>query len=95
MALKVKLKPNERIIVAGASITNGGSAATLIIGNRVPVLRERDILKQEEADSPAKRIYFVVQVMYVDPNGMAGPSQDLLATDLRLPQGRAERPSPD
>ena len=71
MSLKIKLKPNERIIVAGASITNGGTATTLILNNKVPVLRERDILRQEEADTPAKRIYFIAQVMYIDPNGMA------------------------
>ncbi len=71
MALKVKLKPNEKLIVAGAAITNGGTAATLIIGNKVPILRERNIMKQADANSPARRIYFIVQVMYIDPDGMA------------------------
>lgn len=66
MALKITLKPFEKIIIAGAVVTNGGSGTSLIIGNNVPVLREKDILKEESAISPARRIYFVVQLMYLD-----------------------------
>jgi flagellar protein FlbT len=38
----------------------------LIIENTVPVLREKDIISKEQADTPCKRIYLVVQLMYVD-----------------------------
>ncbi|MEN6623306.1 MAG: flagellar biosynthesis repressor FlbT [Smithella sp.] len=71
MALKIALKPYEKIIIAGAVVTNGGSGTSLIIENNVPVLREKDILKEENADSPARRIYFVVQLMYLDENNLA------------------------
>jgi flagellar protein FlbT len=66
MPLKITLKPHERLILAGAAITNGDSTANLIIENSVPILRKKDILKEQEADSPAKRIYFVIQLMYLD-----------------------------
>lgn len=75
MALKITLKPNERMIIAGAAITNGGSAANLIIENNVPILREKDILGKKDADSPARRIYFVVQIMYLDPENLAAHHQ--------------------
>jgi len=42
----------------------------LIIENNVPVLREKDILKERNADSPARRIYFVIQLMYLDENNL-------------------------
>ncbi len=71
MALKVRLKPNERMIIAGAAVTNGGAPATLIIGNKVPILREKDVLTEEQARSPARRIYFVIQLMYLEPEGLS------------------------
>lgn len=69
--LKITLKPSEKIIVAGAVITNAGSTAHLLIGNKVPILREKDILKEENADSPARRIYYIVQLMYLDQEGLS------------------------
>ncbi len=65
MALKVELKPHERIIIGSCVITNTEQRARLLIeGERVPILRERDILTATTADTPAKRIYLAVQLMY-------------------------------
>jgi len=66
MALKITLKPNEKMIVDGAVITNGAGKTVLYIENNVPVLRQKDILTEKDADSPARRIYFVIQLMYID-----------------------------
>ena len=66
MPLKMTLKPGERMILAGAAITNGRTTANLIIENNVPILREKDILNEKEASSPARRIYYVIQLMYLD-----------------------------
>ncbi len=65
MALKITLKPNERIIIDGAVITNGKSSSDLIIENNVPVLRQKNIMSENDANSPCRRIYFVIQLMYV------------------------------
>jgi flagellar protein FlbT len=66
MALKINLKPHERLIVGGAVISNGNSKSELIVENSVPVLREKDILREKDAHTPCKRIYFMIQLMYVD-----------------------------
>jgi len=67
MALKITLKPNEKIIVSGAVVTNGNTRNTdLIIENNVPVLRQKDILSEKDATSPCSRIYFIIQLMYID-----------------------------
>ncbi|HVN98146.1 MAG TPA: flagellar biosynthesis repressor FlbT [Syntrophorhabdaceae bacterium] len=66
MALKISLKPQERTIIGGAVVANGGSKADLIIENNVPVLRDKDILRERDAVTPCKRIYFMIQLMYVD-----------------------------
>jgi flagellar protein FlbT len=66
MGLKITLKPNERMIIGGAVITNGGPKCSFIVENKVPILREKDILNAEKANSPARRIYFSIQLMYID-----------------------------
>jgi flagellar protein FlbT len=72
MALKITLKPDEKMIVGGAVISNGNTRNTdLIIENTVPVLRQKDILSEKEATSPCSRIYFVIQLMYIDEENLA------------------------
>lgn len=69
MSLKITLKKNERLIVDGAVIRNGGKASVLFIENLIPILREKDIMGEQDADTPCKRIYFILQLMYIDePN---------------------------
>ena len=69
MALKVELKPNERIIIGNCVITNTDQRARLLIdGDKIPILREKDILTPATADTPAKLVYLAVQLMYISPN---------------------------
>ena len=68
MALKVELKPHERIIIGSCVITNTDQRARLLIdGDKLPILREKDIMTPELADTPAKLIYLAVQLMYISP----------------------------
>ena len=68
MALKAELKPHERIIIGSCVITNTDQRARLLIdGEKIPILREKDILTPETADTPAKLIYLAVQLMYISP----------------------------
>ena len=72
MALKVELKPHERIIIGSCVITNTDQRAQLLIdGDNIPILREKDILTPETADTPAKLIYLAVQLMYIAPDPRA------------------------
>ena len=72
MALKITLKPNEKMIVSGAVVTNGNTKNTdLIIENNVPVLRQKDILSEKDATSPCSRIYFIIQLMYIDEENLS------------------------
>ncbi len=64
MALKVELKPGERIIIGDCIVTNADQRTRLLIEGDTPVLRQKDILTRERADTPAKRIYLAVQLMY-------------------------------
>ncbi|MBI4763939.1 MAG: flagellar biosynthesis repressor FlbT, partial [Deltaproteobacteria bacterium] len=70
MSLKISLKPQERLIVGGTVLKNTGGRCDLLVENRVPILREKDIMGEKDADSPCKRIYFTIQLMYVDEENL-------------------------
>ncbi|MGO4735076.1 flagellar biosynthesis repressor FlbT [Bosea sp. 2KB_26] len=65
MALKVELKPNERIIIGQVVIRNDEQRTRFFIEGDAPILREKDILTAASADSPAKKIYLAIQLMYL------------------------------
>lgn len=71
MALKVELKPGERIIIGECVVTNDDQRTRLLIEGDIPILRERDIMTRELADTPAKRIYLAVQLMYTSKDPRA------------------------
>ncbi len=71
MPLKVELKSGERILIGDCVITNDDQRTRLVIEGDVPILREKDILTVETANTPAKRIYLAVQLMYTSKNPRA------------------------
>lgn len=85
MALKLSLKPHEKVIIGRAVLVNGPTAATILVENNVPILREKDILTEEDATSYCKKIYLLIQLMYLgeEPNVELGALYGQLATDLQ------------
>ncbi|HNQ05283.1 MAG TPA: flagellar biosynthesis repressor FlbT [Thiobacillaceae bacterium] len=67
MPLQLDLRPHEKLFIGGAVVVNGDSRGTLTILNDVPILREKDILTEDGADTPCKRIYLAIQLMYMAP----------------------------
>ena len=67
MPLKLSLKPGEKFVLNGAVLTNGDKRTSLVIQNKAALLRERDIMQPEDADTPARRIYFPIMMMYLEP----------------------------
>ena len=70
MPLKLKLKPGERVLISGALITNGQTPANFYIENKVPLLREKDIMTEKAAKTFCEKIYFVIQLMYFSPQNI-------------------------
>ncbi|MDD9901806.1 MAG: flagellar biosynthesis repressor FlbT [Alphaproteobacteria bacterium] len=68
MALVIDLKPEEKIIIGNALITNDDNRTRLHIEGDAPILREKDIMREDEADTPCKKIYLTVQLMYLSPS---------------------------
>ena len=65
MSLKVELKPHERLIIGNCVVTNSDQRTRLFIDGNAPILREKDILTAATADTPAKKIYLAIQLMYL------------------------------
>jgi len=73
MPLKLSLKPNEKIVLNGAVVQNGDRRTTLLLQNKASVLREKDIMQLEEANTPVRRIYLPIMLMYLQ--GQESPDQ--------------------
>ena len=71
MPLKLSLKPGEKFVLNGAVVQNGDRRSVLLLQNKASVLRERDIMQEDEVSSPARHIYFPVMMMYLDETGAA------------------------
>ena len=69
MPLKLSLKPGEKFVLNGAVVQNGERRSVLVLQNKASVLREKDIMQEEEVTTPARRIYFPVMMMYLDEAG--------------------------
>jgi flagellar protein FlbT len=69
LPLKLSLKPGERFVLNGAVVQNGYRRGVLILQNKASVLREKDIMQSEDVNSPARRVYFPVMMMYLDEAG--------------------------
>jgi flagellar protein FlbT len=69
LPLKLSLKPGEKFVLNGAVVQNGDRRGVLVLQNKASVLREKDIMQEEEVTTPARRIYFPVMMMYLDEAG--------------------------
>ena len=65
MPLRVELKPFERIIIGETVLINSGTRTSFLIDGEAPILREKDTVTAETANTPVKRLYFCVQMMYL------------------------------
>jgi flagellar protein FlbT len=65
MSLRIELKPGERILIGECVITNSDQRTRFVVDGRTPILREKNIMTGSRADTPAKRIYLAVQLMYL------------------------------
>ncbi|MEO0466682.1 MAG: flagellar biosynthesis repressor FlbT [Pseudomonadota bacterium] len=81
MPLKLSLKPGETFVVNGAVVRNGDRRGVLLLENRARVLREKDILHPEDAQTPAERAYFAVMQLYL-LGAQSGPVHEAAVATL-------------
>ncbi|MGE5504095.1 MAG: flagellar biosynthesis repressor FlbT [Actinomycetota bacterium] len=67
MPLLIDLKPGEKIIINGAVLENAGSSTKLRILNDSSILRQKEIMTEDDSATPAARVYFHLQCAYIFP----------------------------
>ena len=80
--LKISLKPNEKIYLNGAVITVDRKV-TIELLNDVQFLLESHVLQIDEASTPLRQLYFILQVMLMNPTG-ANDAYEMFRRSLPL-----------
>jgi len=66
-ALKISLKPNEKIYINGA-VLRVDRKVSIELMNDVQFLLETHVLQADEASTPLRQLYFIVQIMLMNPD---------------------------
>ena len=68
MALVLNVKKGQQVIINGAVIENvSGKTISISVKNEASILRSTDILTPESAVTPAGRVYYALQCVYLFP----------------------------
>ena len=84
MALRIELKPHERIIIGKVALTNGPTRTTFVVDGRAPILRCKDVITPEQADTVCKKLYLVIERVYLEEITFeeAAPAFNALAAEI-------------
>lgn len=66
MGLRLRLRPRERIIINGCVVTNGDRRNTITVSSFGQVLRSKDIMQPEDAQTPSQKLYFAIQMLLIN-----------------------------
>lgn len=80
--LKISLRAGEKVYVNGAVI-RADRKVSLEFLNDVQFLLEQHVLQAAEASTPLRQLYFIVQVMLMNPDG-AVEARDMFRASLPL-----------
>lgn len=69
MPLKLQLRKGQKIIINGAVLENAGAhTASILVKNDAAIMRDTDILTFDDARTPASRVYYALQCVYLFPS---------------------------
>ncbi|EAR51744.1 flbT protein [Oceanicola granulosus HTCC2516] len=61
MALKLTLKPQERIVVNGCVMRNSSRRHVMVVETHGDIIRGHDLLEEHDAATPVAQVYFLIQ----------------------------------
>ncbi|HEV7417852.1 flagellar biosynthesis repressor FlbT [Tianweitania sediminis] len=80
--LKIALKPGEKIYVNGAVISVDRKVSLEFL-NDVQFLLQNHVMQPEDATSPLRQLYFIVQIILMNPDD-AAQARDLFRNSLPI-----------
>ncbi|MGA0540769.1 flagellar biosynthesis repressor FlbT [Neotabrizicola sp. VNH66] len=92
--LVLKLGPHERVLINGAVIENGDRRSKLaIMTPGASILRLRDAIHPEEANTPVRRVCYIAQLVLSGDADAAGTRHQLLRGIEQLSQALTDADS--
>ena len=67
--LHITLRDDEKVVINGAVLRSVGRAE-VVVENTAAILRGRDVMTPEEANTPARRLYLACMLAYLDPENL-------------------------
>ena len=89
--MRISLKAGERIYVNGA-VMRSDRKVTLELLNHAVFLLEHHVMQAEQATSPLRQLYFVVQLLLIEPS-KASEAQELFDQLHRRLMGAFDSPA--
>lgn len=83
MGLRLRLKPFERIVINGCVVTNGDRRNTITVSSFGQVMKSKDIMQPEQATSPLKRLYFIIQSLLISRDDANGAKRHMSAANAQ------------
>jgi len=90
MTLRISLRDGEKVIVNRAVLRSIGRT-DIRVENGASVMRGRDVMTPEEANTPARRLYFACMMAYIDEGDLVAHQNEIIA-HLRELMGAIEAP---
>ena len=81
MGLKLVLQPLERVVINGAVIRNPDKRYKLIfyVENKSNILRESDFMREEDASTPCRRLYYIGMLAMLDEDNQEKHKQEFVS----------------
>ncbi|OEJ69555.1 flagellar biosynthesis repressor FlbT [Magnetovibrio blakemorei] len=65
MPLLIDFKSGDKLIINGSVLENIGGNTKILVHNNSAILREKEVLSHEDAQTPASRVYYELQNAYI------------------------------
>ena len=88
MTLRISLRDGEKVIINGAVLRSVGRT-DLRLENGASIMRGRDIMLPEQADTAARRLYFACMMAYIDENDLVAHQNEIIESVHDLMQALA------
>jgi flagellar protein FlbT len=90
--LVIRLRPREKVLVNGVMLENGDRRARLRVHtNDANILRFRDAMHPSDANTPAKRLYYIAQLVVAGDAAQEEVQKELLPGLEALRQAFGEK----
>lgn len=68
MALRLTLGPDEKVVINGCVVRNSNRRQVILIETFADIIRQKDLLKEDQTATPVTNVYFFIQTVILSSN---------------------------